>query len=119
MIRCSSRWLIATLFLATASKLCAQVAPGTQIQTTIRPIVWTQYSGGGGTSVAIFDTGDPSDTLSRETALADGLVPITPVGAPAGFQDGVNFGPPAANVSNHGTTAAQNITSGGWFGAGV
>ena len=106
-------FLLATAFVSIGwqSAALGQLVPGTQIQTTIRPAVWTQYSGGiVGTAVGIYDSGDPSDTFSRETSLALNVPPTTPVPAQPGF---------AATFSNQGTTAAQNITSGGWLGASL
>lgn len=97
--------------IAWQSIAVGQLVPGTQIQTTIRPGVWMQYSGGiVGTAVGIYDSGDPSDTFSRETSLALNIPPTTPTPAQAGF---------ASTFFNQGTTAAQNIRSGGWLGASL
>jgi hypothetical protein len=99
----------AAILIGGHSTALGQLVPGTQIQTTIRPAVWMQYSGGiVGTAVGIYDSGDPSDTFSRETSLALNIPPTTPVPAQAGF---------ASTFFNQGTTAAQNIRSGGWLGA--
>jgi hypothetical protein len=98
---------ILAVFTAQAT---GQVAEG-QIQTRIRPIVYLRYSGTVGgtpetrTAVGIFDTGDPADTFSRETASLLGIPAVTPLNPQAAF------GP-----QNQGTTAAQTITSGGWLG---
>ena len=89
--------------------LFGQLSPGTQIQTTIRPGVWLQYSTStvAATAVGIYDSGDPADTMSRDTALALGIRPTTPTTGPNG----------SGNYYNQGTTAAENITSGGWLGS--
>lgn len=84
----------------------AQLVPGTRIETRVRPAVTLQYNGGAGVAVGIMDTGDPRLTFSRETGRLLGIGPVTPINPSAT--------PPAPNL---GTTAAQNITSGGWFGA--
>jgi len=98
-----------------AASLEAAVIPGTNIEARIRPIVWTQYSGaptpsGNNTVVAIWDTGDPWETMSRETALQLGLAPTTPM-IPGG-----SFGGNSA-LRNNGVIAQQDVQSSGWFGA--
>ena len=60
------------------------VVPGTNIETSVQPIVWTRYSGaptpgGNNTVITLWDTGDPWETMSRETALYLNLAPITPM----------------------------------------
>jgi len=100
-----------TLGLSLAAPAAAGVVEG-QIETNIRPIVWLRYSGTTGgtpetrTAVGIFDTGDPCDTLSRETAALFGLTPSTPLHPQLVW----------ARTRNEGTVAAQTITSAGWFG---
>jgi hypothetical protein len=89
------------------------VAPGTNIERTIRPIIWSRYSGapvpgGNNTVVGIWDTGDPWETISRETALQLGLAAGSPL-KPGGSGGGV--------FKNNGTIAQQNIQSSGWFGS--
>lgn len=88
----------------------AQLAPGTQIQTTIRPMIYTQYGAGpfgaDQTAVGIFDTGDPSETLSRETSARLGVGVVTPMHTNAAL----------ARSYNQGATGATIVTSGGWFG---
>src|SRR3954469_22693171 len=72
-------------------------APGTQIRTDIRPIVSEQYSGGNaGVAIGIFDSGDPRDTLARETARSFAINVTTPV-----YTNAVGA------IQNFGTTAAQ------------
>jgi hypothetical protein len=100
------------LVLAFASHATAVVVNG-NIETTVRPGAWLTYSGATGsvnqtTAVGIFDSGDPSDTLSRETASRLGLAPVTPINPNAAA---------IARFQNQGTTAAQDISSGGWLGA--
>ena len=66
--------------IACQSTAVGQLVPGTQIQTTIRPGVWMQDSGGiVGTSVGIYDSGDPSDTFSAKSSLALNIPPTTPI----------------------------------------
>ncbi len=100
-----------TVFASVPAR--SAVAPGTNIETRIRPIVWTRYNNaptpsGNNTVVAIWDTGDPWETMSRETALHLGLAPITPM-IPGGSDN--------ANYRNVGTIGQQNVQSSGWLGA--
>ncbi len=99
--------MLGLAFFGLQSLALGQLVPGTQIQTAIRPGVWIQYSGGAGTAVGIYDSGDPADTFSRDTALGLNIPPTTPTPATAAN----------ANYYNQGTTAVQALTSGGWLGA--
>lgn len=58
------------------------------------------------TAVGIFDSGDPADTFSRETAMAMNINAVTPVRAPQPFSDAVSFAP-AATVLNQGPELEQ------------
>lgn len=86
------------------------LAPGTQIETRLRPAVWLRYGGGpfgaDQTAVGIFDSGDPAETLSRETSVLLGAGVVTPLHAAN----------PNARNYNQGTTGQITVTSGGWLG---
>ncbi|MDW8261043.1 MAG: hypothetical protein RMJ35_00815 [Phycisphaerales bacterium] len=110
----------AAVSLASCSFAIAQLAPGTNIQTRIRPITWQQYSAtdlGGGvtieqrTALGIWDTGDPVHTFSKDTAARLGINPLGPINTNPGYAAGglVTLNPAAV--------ASQTITSGGWLGA--
>ena len=92
-----------------------QFAPGTSIRTNVRPITWQQYGGvanpGQNTSIGIFDTGNPSMTVSRETARQIGLMPAGPLLTNNGYN--------AMTYRNSSALANINITSGGWLGASL
>jgi hypothetical protein len=105
--------LAAWCLLASWTAPAMAVIVNGNIDTDIRPAVWLQYSGATGSAnqtvaVGIFDSGDPSDTLSRETASTLTLPPVTPINPAAGL---------IARYQNQGTTASQNISSSGWLGA--
>lgn len=97
------------------AQFAPQFAPGTSIRTNIRPITWQQYGGvanpGQNTSIGIFDTGDPSMTVSRETARHLGLMPASPLLTVNGYN--------AATFQNPAALGNINITSGGWLGASL
>jgi len=100
------------LFFTGPSPVHAQnvLAPGTQIETRLRPIVWLQYGAGpfaaDQTAVGIFDSGDPAETLARETAVRLGVPVVTPLHA----------GNPLARNYNQGATGPTTVNSGGWLG---
>ncbi len=103
---------LAAAVVVVTTAVEAAVVPGTNIEASVRPIVWTRYSGapvpgGNNTVVAIWDTGDPWETMSRETAMYLGLPATTPL-VPGGS---------GGNFRNVGTIAQQNTQSSGWFGA--
>lgn len=89
----------------------AQLAPGTQIQTNLRPMVYLQYGGGpvgaDQTAVGIFDSGDPSETLARETAVRLGINVVTPLHTANAA---------LARNWNQGTAGATTVSSAGWLG---
>ena len=94
---------------ALAQQNYGQIFDHDNIETHIRPIVHLRYSENPGQiAVGIFDSGDPMDTLSRETAALLDLNVITPLTPKVNTPEAER---------NQGTTAAQTITSGGWMGA--
>ena len=110
MLRCcgslrGNRALVLAVSFVFAGGAAAQLAPGTRIETRIRPAVTMEY-GAGDIAVGIMDTGDPNQVFSRETGRFLGIGPASPIN-------------PVANApgTNEGATAAINVRSGGWFGA--
>lgn len=107
--------LLTGVVLTFAPLTQAAVVPGTNIEASIRPIVWTRYSGapvpgGNNTVLAIWDTGDPWETMSRQTAMQLNLAPGSPMIPGGSF-------PGNSPMKNNGVIAQQNTQSSGWFGA--